>query len=243
MSVSALAGAMLLITASSALANVGPYSGQGYDASGYQCSNGVPIGLDPNFRSFGIIRVTGGRPFSLDSCRQALWTQAVSNTNAPSLYVNVAYAGAYGHQVSGYCSAASSPEGYTGKHLQAWRIGCAESDFAYGHMSTGTKTPTAWWLDVETGNSWSSLDKVLNQAAIDGASDRLTSRSGVAVGVYSVASAWNAITSGSSFKPAAASGAWVAGESTCSGSFSSGLPQWLYQHLTTTAGADADYAC
>jgi len=243
LTLSALGAAVLLITAGSAHANVGPYSGQGYDASSYQCANGVPIGLDPNFSSFGITRVTGGRPFSLDSCRQALWTQAANNTSAPSLYVNVAYSGAYGRQVSGYCSTALSPEGYGGRYLQAWRIGCAETDFAYSNMLTGTKTPTAWWLDVETGNSWSSSDRVLNQAAIDGASDRLTSRSGVAVGVYSYSSAWNTITSGPSFKPASASGAWVAGESGCSGSFSSRLPQWLYQHLTTNAGADADYAC
>jgi hypothetical protein len=239
----ALAAATLLLTTSSALANAGPYSGQGYDASSYQCTNGVPNGLDPNFTSFGITRVTGGRPFSLDSCRQALWTQAVNNTTAPSLYVNVAYSGAYGHQVSGYCSTALSPEGYGGKYRQAWRIGCAEADFAYGNMPTGTKTPTAWWLDVETGNSWSSADRVLNQAAIDGASDRLTSLSGVAVGIYSYAGAWNTITSGPSFRPASASGAWVAGQSSCSGSFSNGLPEWLYQHLTTSAGADADYAC
>jgi len=244
LSVVALAAAMLLITASSALANVGPYSGQGYDASSYQCTNGVPNGVDPNFTSFGITRVTGGRPFSLDSCRQALWTQAVNNTNAPSLYVNVAYSGAYGHHVAGYCSTALSPERYGGRYLQAWRIGCAESDFAYGNILTSTKAPTAWWLDVETGNSWSSSDRGLNEAAIDGAADQLKFRSGGgAVGVYSYASAWNTITSGPSFRPASASGAWVAGESSCLGSFSSRLPEWLYQHLATSAGADADYAC
>jgi hypothetical protein len=239
----ALATAMLVISASSAFANVGPYTGQGYDASSFQCTNGVPNGLDPNFTSFGITRVTGGRPFSLDSCRQALWMQSVINTIAPSLYVNVAYSGAYGHQVSGSCATAQSPEGYGGRYLQAWRIGCAESDFAYRNMATGAKIPTAWWLDVETGNSWSSSDRVLNEAAIDGASDQLTARTGVPIGIYSYANAWNTITNGPGFKPASASGAWVAGESSCSGSFSSGLPQWLYQHLTTSAGADADYAC
>src|SRR5487761_572361 len=141
LSLVALTAALLLITASSALAYLGPYSGQGYDASSYQCSNGSPIGLDSNFISFGITRVTGGRPFSLDSCRQALWAQAVTYTTEPSLYVNVAYSGAYGHDVAGSCSTAQSTEGYSGKYLQAWRIGCAESDFAFSNIVIGSTAP------------------------------------------------------------------------------------------------------
>ncbi len=236
----AIAGVTLIATAGSAAASNGPYVGQGYDASSYQCTNGVPVALDPAFKSFGIIRVTGGRPFTVDSCRQALWSQAASGTPAPSLYVNVAYSGAYGRKVSGFCLSATSPEGYGGRYLQAYRIGCAESDFAFGQVATGTVTPTAWWLDVEIGNSWSSSDRVLNQAAIDGAADRLKFRSGVAVGVYSYATAWNQITSGPGFTPASASGSWVAGDCT---TFSTGLPAWLHQSGNTSTRADADYAC
>ena len=239
----ALSAAALVLTAGSGLANAGPYTGTGYDASSYQCSNGVPNNLDSNFSSFGIVRVTGGRPFTVDSCRQALWGQAVaSTTSTPSLYVNVAYSGAYGRQVSGACASATSPI-YTGKNLSAYRIGCAESLYAFGHISTGGVTPKAWWLDVETGNSWSSSDRTLNEAAIQGAADELKSLSGVAVGVYSYASSWNTITSGSGFAPASASGTWVAGAADCSSSFSSGLPEWLRQSGKTSTGADADYAC
>jgi hypothetical protein len=240
-----LVGAVLFATAGSAAASNGPYAGQGYDASSYQCTNGVPTALDGNYSSFGIIRVTGGRPFTVDSCRQALWSQAASfTTSAPSLYVNVAYSGAYAHQVAGYCSTATSPEGYSGKYLSAYHIGCAESDFAYLQISTGNVTPIAWWLDVETANSWSSADPKLNQAAIDGAADRLKSLSGTAtaVGIYSYAGAWNKIT-GLGFSPQSASGSWVAGASDCKSSFSSGLVQWLRQSGSTSSGADADYAC
>jgi len=134
----------------------------------------------------------------------------------------------------------TSPEGYGGRYLQAYRIGCAESDFAFGQIATGAVTPAAWWLDVETGNSWSSSDRVLNQAAIDGAADRLKFRSGAAVGVYSYARAWNQITSGPGFAPASASGSWVAGDCT---TFSTGLLAWLRQSGNTSSGADADYAC
>ncbi len=235
-----IACATVIATAGSAAASNGPYVGQGYDASSYQCTNGVPVALDPAFTSFGIIRVTGGRPFTVDSCRQALWSQAASAMTPPSLYVNVAYSGAYGHKVSGFCLTATSAEGYSGRYLQAYRIGCAESNFAFGQISTGTVRPTAWWVDVEIGNSWSSSDRVLNQAAIDGAADRLKFLSGVAVGVYSYAGAWNQITSGPGFTPASASGSWVAGDCT---TFSNGLPAWLRQSGNTSSGADADYAC
>jgi len=238
-----IGGAILIATARPVSANNGPYVGQGYDASSYQCVKGVPVALDPEYTSFGIVRVTGGRPFTADSCRQKLWDQASTGTSAPSLYVNVAYSGAYGRRVSDFCSTANSPEGYGGKYLAAYRIGCAESSFAFGQITIGNVKPTAWWLDVEIGNSWSSSDRSLNQAAIDGAADRLSSLSGVAVGVYSYPSAWNTITSGSSFKPASASGSWVAAAADCTATFSTGLQPWLRQFGTTSSGADADYAC
>src|SRR5437762_13428105 len=126
-----IAGATLIATAGPAAASNSPYVGQGYDASSYQCMNGVPVALDPAFTSFGIIRVTGGRPFTVDSCRQALWSQAASGTSAPSLYVNVAYSGAYGHEVSGFSFTATSLEGYSARYLQGYSVGRAETDFVF----------------------------------------------------------------------------------------------------------------
>lgn len=218
-----------------------PYSGRGYDASSYQCVNGVPIALDGTYTSFGIVRVTGGRPFSSDSCRGALWQQAAASTATPSLYVNVAYSGAYGHYVSGSCSALNSVEGYTGKYLQAYRIGCAESDYAFSHRPSGA-APAMWWLDVETANSWSG-DRNLNQAAIDGAADWLGVLTSASIGVYSYPGAWGSITSGAGFAPHSASATWVANVANCSSSFSTALPEWLFQYGNTATGADADYAC
>lgn len=240
----ALAAAVFVLTAGSGFAYAGPYSGMGYDASSFQCPNGVPNNLDTSFSSFGIVRVTGGRPFTVDSCRQALWNQAAGQTTShvPSVYENVAYSNAYGKQVSGPCASATSSV-YSGKYLGAYRIGCAESQYAFGHISTGGVAPTAWWLDVETGNSWSSSDKRLNEAAIQGAADEMQSLSGGPVGVYSSASSWNTITSGPAFAPISASASWVAAAPNCSSSFSTGLVQWLRQSGTTSGGADADYAC
>jgi hypothetical protein len=240
LTVLAAASLALVVTAGTTAAQTNPYSptgSHGYDTSSYQCSN---VGVMPTGYTFGIVRVTGGRPFTVDSCRQALWTQAAL-TGKPSLYENVAYAGAYAHQVPPSCAAATSSENYSGKYLQAWQIGCAESDFAFNNRPSGS-TAVAWWLDVEIGNSWSTSNRLLNQAAIDGAVDRLLSAN-VPVGVYSYASAWNTITTGPGWAPAKASASWVAGFSDCSHPFSSNLAVWLYQSGTTTWGADADYAC
>lgn len=234
----AAASVALVVTAGSTAAQTNPYTGGvGYDTSSYQCANSQ---VTPTGYSFGIVRVTGGRPFSVDSCRQALWAQAAL-TGKPSLYENVAYSGAYAHQVTISCTTATSPENYSGKYLQAWQIGCAESDFAFNNRPAGASA-VAWWLDVETGNSWSSSNLGLNQAAIDGAVDRLIALNVPTVGIYSYANAWNQITSGAAFKPANASGAWVA-ENGCLGSFSTNLPQWLYQSGTTSWGADFNQAC
>ncbi len=240
LTVLAMTGIALVATAGKTAAQTNPYSpfgSPGYDTSSYQCSSANVV--TSNY-TFGIVRVTGGRPFSLDSCRQQLWIQA-EYTSQPSLYENVAYSMAYAHQVPSSC-ATTSLEGYSGQHLQAWQIGCAESDFAFNNRPTNLKTAAAWWLDVETGNSWSTSNKLLNQAAIDGAVDRLIALNVPVVGIYSYTNAWNQITSGAAFKPANASGAWVA-ESGCLGSFSTNLPQWLYQSGRTSWGADLDSAC
>lgn len=240
----AAAGLVLVATAGTAAAQINPYlpSGSpGYDASSYQCSN---ANASASGYTFGIVRVTGGRPFSLDSCRQALWTQA-TYSGKPSLYENVAYSKAYTRQVSSFCSnVTTTTEGYTGSSLQAWQIGCGESDFAFTNVSTGATTPAAWWLDVETGNSWSTTNYALNRAAIDGAVDGLHMHNVAVVGVYSYASAWNTITGAtgpSAWAPTNADGSWVAGFNDCFHPFSS-LPEWLYQSGSNAFG-DLDYSC
>lgn len=241
----AAAGIALVATAGTAAAQVvNPYlpsGSNGYDTSSYQCSNsGAPTSGPTYDYTFGVVRVTGGRPFSLDSCSQALFTQAIT-TGKPSLYENVAYSKAYAHQVARFClNITTTAEAYSGSSLQAWQIGCGESYFAYTNRPSGA-TATAWWLDVETGNSWSTTDKTLNQAAIDGAVDGLKSLGVGVVGVYSYASSWNTITSGSSWAPMSADGIWGTGSSTCSSPFAP-RPEWLYQSGSNAFG-DLDSTC
>ncbi len=56
---------------------------------------------------------------------------------------------------------------------QAWALGCSEADCA-SHVLPAGDSPTVWWADVETGNSWST-NTTLNDFALDGMSWYVTS--------------------------------------------------------------------
>jgi len=154
----------------------GPYTtgSVGYDVSYPQCP-----GTTPPAGIFGIIGVNDGRPFTLNPCFGTEYSGA-----ANSVYINTAYAKAYRNDITSGCSAASGGN-------QAWAIGCSEAEYSFNHVGV---TPSMWWLDVETANSWSSGNLAPNRSAIQGALDRLQSTG--PVGVYSTVSAWGRITGG-----------------------------------------------
>jgi hypothetical protein len=202
----------------------------GYDVSYPNCS-ATPGG------AFAIVGVNGGRPFTSNSCLGGEYA-AAPQSPPPSLYVNTAYSGAYRRNVTSGCSAASSSVPGTNAQKQAWAIGCSEAETSLTYAAQSSATAVSmWWLDVETGNSWSSSNVSLNQYAIQGATDRLA-QTGLPVGVYSTASSWKTITGGG-FTPRGSAADWVAGGS-CSTPFNS-APVWLSQY--TSGGIDHDTAC
>jgi hypothetical protein len=199
----------------------GPYtSGQtGYDVSYPQCpGTSAPAG------SFGIIGVNDGRPFTLNPC---FGTEYSGTAN--SVYINTGYAKAYRSSITSGCSAASAGN-------QAWAIGCSEAEYSLNNIHVA---PSAWWLDVETANSWSSGNLAPNRSAIQGAIDRL--KGSGPVGVYSTAYAWGRITGGR-FAPSDVAGDWLPAAS-CSGAtpFMPNTTVWLTQ--VTTNNVDVDTAC
>ncbi|HET7339207.1 MAG TPA: hypothetical protein VFK22_06640 [Candidatus Dormibacteraeota bacterium] len=208
----------------------GPYQSgtAGYDISYPQCTSAtLPTG------AFGIVGVTNGRPFSGYSCLGKLYTHAAAS-GTPSLYLNTGYSGAYRKNITTPCSAGPS---------QAWEIGCSEADYA-ANQASGLDA-AMWWLDVETGNSWSTSSLSLNQATIQGAVDRLLQLyPNVPVGVYSTRHSWSTITgSAAVYTPTGTSAQWIAGAGgSCasSGGFDSN-PIWLSQFAN--GGFDGDNAC
>ena len=228
--------AALVGSATLALA-AGPYvSGwTGYDEASGQC------GATPPTANFAILNATGGRPFSANSCLAS--EVSAAGTDQVSFYFNTGYSGAYGRDVTAACSSAASSKGYSGKLAQAYAIGCNEAGYA---ISRATVPGAAWWLDVETANSWSSSNTAYNVATIQGGIDEAhTLTRGGAVGVYSSSSAWQVITGGravSSFD-----GSWVlTGQYACGGTAFGGSQVWIVQTGTTTVNGvafDTDTVC
>ena len=241
----ALAGLMLLASQIGAAAAFDPYSGTGYDYSYPQCGSPAPSGL-----SFGIAGVNAGYPFTYyNGCLGAQYAAAAQTANA-SLYVNTGYDPSYtaidGRHTEQDCATASAQVSATPAQQAGWAVGCseAERDVAYG-ASQGATSPSAWWLDVETGNSWSTTDLSLNRYTLDGLIARLRSATAVPIGIYSTSTQWSAITGG--YRPAV-DATWVAsGQRTakrartaCTAQSFTGAPVWLVQYLATY---DHDLAC
>jgi hypothetical protein len=233
---SALSSLFLATAASSGVlaAPISPYpAGQsGYDVSYPQCGAVTPAG------AFGIVGVNGGRPFSSNSCLAGEYAAAPGPT-AASLYINTGYSGAYGKSITPACSGSSSSVSGTSRQRQAWAIGCSEAEDSTAYATQqGATVVAAWWLDVETANSWSSSNLSLNRYTIQGAVTRLA-QSGLPVGIYSSASLWSTITGGA-FTPVGAVADRETAGGSCTAPFTS-TPVWLVQ--STTSGFDSDLAC
>lgn len=233
--VAASVAAALVGSATLALA-AGPYvlGWTGFDEASGQC------GATPPTANFAIINATGGRPFSANSCLPS--EVSAAGTDQVSFYFNTGYAGAYGRDVTAACSSAASSKGYSGKLAQAYAIGCSEASYA---ISQVTAPGAAWWLDVETANSWSSSNKAYNVATVQGAIDEAHGLTGGPVGVYSSSSAWETIIGGGTVL--SVDGSWVlSSQYACGGVAFGGSQVWIVQTGTTTVNSvafDTDTAC
>jgi len=145
------------------------------------------------------------------------------------VYVNTGYAKTYRSRITAGCASGGT---------QAWAIGCSEAEYSLNQV--GGRTPSMWWLDVETANSWSSGNLQPNRDAIQGLFDRLKSTG--PVGVYSTAYAWTRITGGNFVPTGGIAGDWLPAPS-CTGAtaFMPGTVVWLTQ--VTTNNVDIDTAC
>src|SRR5438270_3491969 len=94
-----LGAAVLAAGAGTAAVAVGRY---GNDISWPQCGGAFPAKA-----GFGIIGVTGGRPFTQNPCLAAEWQWALAAKGAPAYYMNLSNAGAgdpagYGASAAAY---------------------------------------------------------------------------------------------------------------------------------------------
>lgn len=238
----ALSLAAVLVVTTSAAASAAYATGtSGYDYSYPQCGASAP-----SRAAFGVIGVNDGRPFHFNPCFSAEYAAAL-RTGAASLYINTGYDPVYTDASHTTTDCVSRSAQYAGDsaHQAAWAAGCSEAQTAMAFASgLGATAPRAWWLDVETANSWANSDLSLNDSTLQGIVDTVRAATPVPVGIYSTGQQWSTIAGA---YPLAVDADWVAtGTSTlraarthCSHGFT-GAPVWLVQWVS---GIDRDYAC
>jgi hypothetical protein len=251
---------LLLVAAAPAYAKPAPKqtTPTTYDVSYPQCGKALPSTANGGVAG-GIVGVNNGVVWSANPCLATEWTWAQkATTYAPAFYANTANPGpAYsshwpaGQQTPQMCDGSN---GTACSYDYGWNA--AQDSFTDAAAVTATPAAYTWWLDVETGNSWQTLESAYGQttgarandrASIAGAVAALQSQGVRSIGVYSTTYQWAQITGGSDIQ-FATQPAWVAGtgslstaQSNCaSTSFTGGhvtLTQYAYN------GYDADYHC
>ncbi len=186
----ALGGAGLVTGVATAAA-----PGIGFDISWPQCGRPFPEG-----HAFGIVGVNDGKPYTENPClaEQARW--AAASGLPAGFYVNTANPGVRSKSVDWYAQRSPDPNcGPGNERACAYNYGynAARRSYAYANSVAPAGPGHTWWLDVETGNSWSATDLSANTASILGSLDYLNGQ-GVVVGAYSTRYQWNKITGGAS---------------------------------------------
>ncbi len=214
----------------------------GHDISWPQCGGGVPQGS-----AFGIVGVTGGRPYTENRCLASQYAWAKATPGGAGFYINTSNPGTASTLVNWYSQKAPDPACAPGNDTAcAYNFGfnAAAVAFSYAQAQTGAAAFAPWWLDVETTNSWSPTDLGANLGSIRGTIDFLQRAPGVTVGIYSTRYQWTKITGGAQIPLPN----WIAGardlddaKARCTPAFSAtGGPIVLNQFV---AGYDHNYAC
>ena len=229
----------------------------GYDVSYPQCGEALPTDA-----GFAVIGVDGGRPFDPNPCLSEQLAWALTTSGRPAYYINTANPGPrlsdywpLGQRTPRTCTRkAPDSEGCAFDYgWNAAKDSLSRARAAARAVGAPSVTASTWWLDVETTNTWETLEHgerpkyFRNDTAVLQGMARLLERRGVrTVGIYSTAHQWQRITGGASLDRAPV---WYAGLGSartaarrCSPSFSfTGGPVRLTQFARN--GFDADYRC
>ena len=235
-------------TSPAAPAATGAGPATGYDISWPQCGAAYPA--DP---AFGIVGVNAGIVFSPNPClaSEIAW----AGGSAAELYANTGNPGPAlskhwpaGQSTPRWCDPAlpDSVDCAFDYGFNAAADSFATAQSAFGSLGlAASPSDSAWWLDVETMNSWRS-DVALNVAALQGAIASLQSAGVRTIGIYSTQYQWNVITGGSLAFGAHRS--WIAGigdaqaaTAKCAGSGFSGGGVALVQFAS--GSFDGDLRC
>jgi hypothetical protein len=240
--VTAILTALGVVAAPSSPAKAIPHGAVGYDISWPQCGRPYPSTGD-----FGIVGVNDGKPYTGNPCLQSEYAAAAAAPGGAGFYLNTANPGTASTTVNWYgqkAPDASCAPGHDAACAYDYGYNGAAHAVAYAQAQTGHSTGTTWWLDVETGNSWSPTDLGANLASVRGAADFLKTQPGVLTGIYSTHYQWGQITGGAQVPLPN----WVAGAANVVEAKARCAPAWSATGgpvvLAQFFGAfDGNYAC
>jgi hypothetical protein len=255
-------GLLVPITFASGSALI-PTTSTGFDISYPQCG-----GAFPSPAGFGVVGLNDGHPMTTNPClaSELGWAQATAN-GTPSFYFNTdspgpAYTSAWptSQQTPQVCAGANTP---ACSYDYGWNAAlysynnAVSAETAVGSTSPSTQAIAAtWWLDVETGNHWETLEsqygptgasQAIDQAMLQGSIAYLVSIGVTSIGIYSTSRQWGTITGGA---PTAFSSwqAWMPGYASIAAaqvacttpSFNGGRVAMIQY---PSRGLDGDYVC
>jgi major membrane immunogen (membrane-anchored lipoprotein) len=232
----------------------------GFDISFPQCASPLPVSP-----GFGIVGVNNGSPLTINNClaRELSWANGATNTVA-GFYANTGNGGPTGvgwpkgQQSPDVCGDANSVPCSYDYGWNAARTAFANAvnaESVDGSASPSTAAMTApWWMDVETGNAWETIEngrraatEGYDLAMLEGMVASFTNIGVKSLGIYSTANMWSEITggSGSTF---ASIPVWIPGiatltaaEAACSLTSFTGGRVGMIQY--PSQGYDGDYFC
>ena len=233
----------------------------GFDISFPQCTESLPPSP-----GFGVVGVNGGTTFSVNRCltRELAWAKGAAN-GAPAFYANTEDPGPA--NASNWPTNQQAPRACAGTNSVAcsydygWNAArLAFANAVNAEKEIGASSPTAsaisasWWLDVETGNKWETLEYgrtsatgTYDEASIEGMIASFDNIGIASVGLYSTSQQWKVITvrTASAFPSVpvwlAGFGLLAAAEVGCGSSSFTGGRVAMIQY--GSMGYDGDYAC
>ena len=258
----AVAGIVVNVGAASAATSI-PATSLGVDVSFPQCGATLPTPV-----GFGVVGVNDGRTMTANPCLavELAWAQTTT-TASPAFYANTGDPGPLNNP--SWPTSQQTPQACVGGDSVAcsydWGWNAAQNSFqnaVAAEAQLGASSPSAaaaavpWWLDVETANSWESLDtgatatsaQLANDlAVVQGEVASFASLGVSAVGIYSTSYQWATIV-GSSGTSLAANNVWLPGYATlteaqaaCTATSFTGGRVAMIQYPSN--GLDGDYVC
>jgi hypothetical protein len=205
----------------------------GRDISFPQCGGALPA---EHSAAFGVLGVNGGLAFTGNPCLVAELAWAKRLDAPPSFYANTGNPGPkrgkhwpIGQTSPKVCSA-NVPNSLGCSYDYGWNAGwqsyttatdAAQQLHRVDRVNARHRAANVdWWLDVETMNSWQTIDGTATRAAkerdvatLNGEIDALRIAGVDRVGVYSTSLQWLAITGGTKIDKSRFAGApqWLAG--------------------------------